>query len=305
MIMTKDYSDFDVISFLEDEEIYHRFSGDNVGAGWVGFECPFCAGAKEHCGVSLSHKCFSCFQCGEKGSPVKLIRQILNCSWAHAYEIIKKYSSVSGKPDPIPCLPGKKAVELPPLRSSLTGPGGRYLRQRGFDPEFIETKYGVTETGPIGDYPYRLVIPIYMNNKLVSFTTRDYTGKNEPKYKAQSPKDSVIPVRDCLYNIDTVTDKVLIVEGPADVWRMGDDAVALFGVSLSKKQQEILFHLAVHFGTLKKVVILLDPGAEKPADRIYHTLSSFIKDIKIVELLGSDPAELTQQDAYNLKLQIL
>lgn len=37
----KDYSDFDIISFLEDNDVYFRLSGKNIGKGWVGFQCPF------------------------------------------------------------------------------------------------------------------------------------------------------------------------------------------------------------------------------------------------------------------------
>jgi DNA primase len=314
----KDYSDFDVVSFLEDNDIYHRFSGENVGRGWVGFRCPFCEGDKEHGGVNLTHKHFSCFQCAESASPPKLIKQIFNCSWAKAYEVLRNYLNrdtalSSWAKTPRDRGQPLRPVQLPALTGPLSGPGGHYLSSRGFNPEAIEAKYGVKESGPLGKYKFRLIIPVYFKKELVSFTSRDYTGKGEPKYKAQPVDEAMIPVSDCLYNIDTIKDDILIVEGPADVWRMGDGAVALFGLSCSARQQEILFRWWMRTLRIerirrkmrkKRAVILLDPKTRKAADKLYYALTSFIRDIKIVELFGKDPAELTQQEAMNLKKEL-
>ena len=281
---------------------------------------PFCEGHGYHGGVNLTHKMFSCWQCAESASPPRLIRQILNCSWAKAYNVVREYSSRGATvPSWAPAnrKRSQRPVHLPTLAGPLSGPGGHYLQSRGFNSGAVEAKYGIKETGPLGKYKFRLIIPIYFQKELVSFTSRDYTGKGEPKYKAQPIKEAMIPVKDCLYNIDSVKDKLLIVEGPADVWRMGDGAVALFGTSCSAGQQEIIyrwwmsqlqtFHKARCFRPKKKkkkVVILLDPKTKKAADKLYYAITSFIRDIKIVELAGQDPAELTQQEAMNLKLQL-
>ena len=308
----KDYSDFNIVSFLEDNDVYHRFSGKNVGKNWVGFMCPFCEGAGEHGGVNLTHKNFSCFQCAESASPPKLIKQILNCTWAKAYEVIRKYSSRETTLPSWARAPTNKGqplrpVQLPALTGPLSGPGGHYLLSRGFNPEAIEAKYGVKESGPLGDYRFRLIIPVYFNKELVSFTSRDYTGKREPNYKEQPVDEARIPVKECLYNIDSVKDKLLIVEGPADVWRMGDGAVALFGLKCTKAQQDILFLWWRHSVKIKrrrKLVVLLDPKTKNAADKLYFQLSSFIRDLSIVELSNRDPAELSQQEAMNLKKEL-
>lgn len=273
---------------------------------------PFCEGAGEHGGVNLTHKRFSCWQCAESASPPKLIKQVLNCSWSKAYSILRQYSSgetALSSWATIPTVRGhsSRPVHLPALTGPLTGPGGQYLLSRGFNPKAIETKYGIKESGPLGDYKFRLIIPVYFNKELVTFTSRDYTGKREPKYKEQRVNEAMIPAKDCLYNIDSVKDKLLIVEGPADVWRMGDGAVSLFGVHCSEKQQETLlcwWKYSMKTKQRKKVVLLLDPKTRKAADKLYYMLISFIRDLKIVELSGRDPAELTQEEAMNLKVQI-
>jgi hypothetical protein len=307
----KDYSDFNIVSFLEDNDVYFRFSGKNVGKNYVGFRCPFCEGDGEHGGASLIHKGFSCWQCGETASPPKLVKQILDCSWAEAYDIVRKYLDKETSPSwtITPTNKGRtqRPVHLPALTGPLTGPGGQYLASRGFDPGAIEAKYGVKETGPLGDYKFRLIIPVYFNKRLVSFTSRDYTGKGEPKYKEQPINDAIIPVKDSLYNFNSVKDKLLIVEGPADVWRMGDGAVALFGLKCTESQQVVLLQWWKHKlkrSRRKKVVILLDPKTRRAADKLYFTLTSFIRDLKIIELQGVDPAALTQEKAMNLKLQV-
>jgi DNA primase len=238
---------------------------------------------------------------------------MLNCSWAKAYTIVRQYSSreaaMSSWATDIPAARERSSrpVRLPALTGSLSGPGGHYLSSRGFNPKAVEAKYGVKESGPLGNYKFRLIIPIYFNKKLVSFTSRDYTGKGEPKYKEQPVDEAMIPVKDCLYNFDSVKDKLLIVEGPADVWRMGDGAVSLFGIHCSEKQQETLFRWWMHslrIKRVKKVVLLLDPKTRVVADKLYYILISFIRDLKIVELQGRDPAELTQQEAMNLKKEL-
>ena len=299
----RDYSGFNIISFLEDYEIYHRLSGENVGQGWVGFRCPWCSGEKEHGGVNLTSKSFSCWQCGEKASPSKLIKQILDCSWGFAYQTVDDYSERDKNRRHRASPERRKAkgvsVSLPLSTSPLEGPGASYLRNRGFDPEILKSKYKLQETGPLSDYKYRIIIPIYIDKELVSFTSRDYTGENTLKYRAQLIEDSVIPVKEGIYNIDTVKDKALIVEGPADVWRMGDESIALYGLNCSNGQLEMLLRKKI-----KKVVLLLDPKTRKQADKLYFKLIPFIRDIKIVELYDQDPAELTDEEALNLRVQI-
>jgi len=306
----KDYSDFDIIRFLEDTDIPYRLSGKNIGKGWVGFPCCFCGGRGYHGGVNLIHKMFSCWQCAESASPPKLVKQILNCSWAKAYNVVREYSGRNTAVlswTPTDRERSQRPVRLPALTGPLSGPGKEYLISRGFNPGAVEAKYGIKETGPLGKYKFRLIIPIYFQKELVSFTSRDYTGRGEPKYKAQPIKEAMIPVKDCLYNIDSAKDKLLIVEGPMDAWRMGDGAVALFGLHCSDAQQKILFQWWRHkprSSRKKKVILLLDPGTRRAVDKLYYTLTSFIRDIKIVELAGQDPAELTEEEAMNLKLQV-
>ena len=48
---------------------------------------------------------------------------------------------------------------------------------------------------------------------------------------------SVVNYKDILYNMDRVQgEKVVVVEGITDVWRMGDGFVASFGTTLTSAQ---------------------------------------------------------------------
>jgi DNA primase len=304
--MPSDYEDFKIIDFLEDYDIYYRTSGDNVGRGWIGIDCPFpgCSAVKQHCGINMTSKCFSCFQCGEKGGLPKLIKQLLNISWADTYDIIRKYS---GSPKiiapPVSCETAQ-TVKLPPYCSPLEGKAAAYLRKRNFDPKYIGNKYKVMRSGLVsGKYSLRLIIPIFMGGKMVAYTSRDYTGLKSPKYRESPVAESVIPPKECLYNIDSVTGNyVIIVEGPMDVWRMGDGCVCLFTVTATKAQLELLQKLS---STVQRYIVLLDPGTEKPAEKLARKIYPFAKELKVVTLLKKDPAELTPQEAMNLKMSFV
>jgi hypothetical protein len=231
------------------------------------------------------------------------VKQILGCSWAKAFYLVKEYSTPEREQAPqwVPLANRKIKIDLPPLSAPLVGPGAEYLRSRSFDPEVIAAEYGVKEIGGLGDeYRFRLIIPVYVDNTLVTFTTRKYIESKEPKAIDQPVEEAAIPCKNCLYNIDTVKDQAIIVEGPADVWKLGEESVALFGTACSAEQQKLLIDRGV-----KRVFIMLDPGAERPAEKLYFSLISIIREIKIIKLRDLDQGDMTQEAALNLKIQLL
>ena len=62
--------------------------------------------------------------------------------------------------------------------------------------------------------------------------------------------------------------QVYVVEGPADAWRVGPGAVALFGKDLSQTQKLLLVH---HFAG-RRIVVMLDQDAHEEARKIQHDL---------------------------------
>ena len=139
-----------------------------------------------------------------------------------------------------------------------------------------------------------------MFNELVSYTARDFTGKREPKYKHPFLEATIIPPSSCIYNIDTVKDKCIILEGGTDVWRMGDETISLQGIETTKEQVRYLSEAGI-----KKAVIMFDSGKDDKARKLGYALSSVIPEIKIASLDSGDPGELSEEDAIKIKHELL
>jgi DNA primase len=158
---------------------------------------------------------FFCWQCGEKGSLNKLVQQILGISKSEAWGIMRRFETepqTGGESHPphapVALLPPQEATPWP--KSVLA-----YVRARKYGVETLRDVFRVYGTNAPGKFKNRLIIPIFFNKSLVSFTSRDCTGTSEAKYLNCSKKDSIIPVRNVLYGIDDAhKDIAVIVEGP-------------------------------------------------------------------------------------------
>lgn len=300
---------FDAQRFLEDEFIEYHTSGKNVQKGWIGIKCPFCLDTSNHCGINPEWETFKCWICKESGYVVKLVRQIRACSWEEAKTLTARYTSDNdvrmplylngdnNSPKTVTCtfLPTETLKHFPE-------PHREYLISRNFDPDKLIRKYELKATGPFGDYRMRIIIPILVKSKLVSFTARDITDNAEIRYKDCEIDKSVIPVKNCLYNIDRVrTRKVLIVEGATDVWRIGDGAVATMTTEFTERQVLLLSELGV-----ETVFTMFDAGyeAQKRAKELLAMLPPKIRNRENIALSEGDPAELSEEDVKYLRKDI-
>lgn len=291
---------FDVLAYLQDRGISHSLSGENVSSGWVGVNCPFCEDQLNHLGINLSSKLFSCWKCGAKGSIVKYIQRVENCSWAESYKILRKYIdrfySFTTQPQEIKSSEIYSYIKK--FKTELPDPHRNYLIKRGFDPDYIANKYNLLASPMTGDFRYRLIAPIYMNFELVSFVGRDVTGQGDPRYKNCPDSISTIPVKSCLYNIDSARkDSVIVVEGITDVWRMGDDTVGLFGVQYTVHQLRLLTKF-------NRIFVMLDSEAMDVANKLASDLSSVVKEVEVLQLAEGDPAELSAVEVAKLKYEL-
>ncbi len=183
----------------------------------------------------------------------------------------------------------------------LTTRHRRYLTDRGFDPEELEKDWGVSKgTEGIGDYKFRIIIPIYHEGELVSYQGRDITGKQKDKYKTCYDTN----IKNYLYGLDYVTnDKVIITEGVTDVWRLGKgNAVATFGINFTMKQVRLIIRPIIN-KRIKRVGILFDDGEEahQQALILQACLHNFIPDIYVLDLPeNKDPAELNKEQVEKI-----
>ena len=279
--------------------------GKHSRSGWVQINCPFCDSGDDskHMGFNLAFSTFSCWKCG-KHSPFATIAQLTKSSTRETVILLKKYQ---GEKNYIRIdTEGKKydwdkKFELPSTAGELQEMHINYLLKRNFDPEKIKKEWDIKGTGIYGAFAYRIIMPVYLNKKLVNFVGRDVTGKSKLRYDNCKNEDSIVPLKDTVYGVDYVKDKVLIVEGPTDVWRLGRGAVATFGTAYTIKQVKLL-------KSFKTRYIMFDPSdkeAQKRAKELASDLSAFAGRTEILTFKGyKDPGELPQNEADDLMKEL-
>jgi len=302
-----DFYDVDVESLFMDEGIDFRTEGKNISAGWLGVCCPFCGEQNHHLGVNLETKRYSCWVCSETGTLLKLIGVVCRTTYGQSHRVIDKYRGFHYEAQ---VRELSDAVIYPNHMHELSSKGHNYLTDRGFDSKEIEKKYHLQETTNmskliIGDdkfnFRHRIIIPIIMDREIVTYTGRDWTGKQDPRYKNAPLEAGTLATAECLYNLDSVVnDRMLIVEGPTDVWKLGDEAVATLGVKFSNSQVNRIVKK-----NLKKVVILFDENAEQAGCLLYDALYPFIDDIQVHIITDKDPGSLSSIEAHKLKWELL
>jgi len=279
-----------IIEYLDDKGIRYWTSGKNVSHGWIGLQCPFCSDQSNHLGFNLTSSVFSCFVCGAKGGPEKLVMGLENITYGKAKKILQPYSSTILTPEPDTEFVSK--LELPKTIKELQPLHRSYLQSRNFSEKIYE-KYRLRCFGPVGEYNFRFFIPFFYKGNMVTFTTRDVTNKSRIRYLACPVEKSIIPVKHTLYNIDNAKDVAIVVEGVTDVWRIGDGAVALHGVNYTPAQLKLL-------SQFRKVYVLLDATAMNEAEKLAMDLATFT-DVEILELKKGDPADLPESEVEKLR----
>jgi DNA primase len=287
--------DFDILSYLQSRGIPYSHSGNNVSSGWIGINCQFCIDHSDHLGINLYSKAFSCFKCAETGSAIKLVSVIDGVSEKEAWGIISEFGGVTFTP-----------VEKQ-YQSKCQLPVGAtkkfsqihldFLAKRRYDVKVISS-YDLYATGPVGTYKHRIIFPVFMNGRMVSFTGRDVTGTSKSPYYNSSEEYSVRDVKQCLYNMDSViNDTAVVVEGPLDAWRIGEGAVATFGTKYTKEQIRLL-------RGMKRVFVLFDADAIPLAHKFAHDVASFVKHVEVLELSEGDPDNLNDDDVRALRKEL-
>jgi len=298
---------FDILKFLRDHHIEHRTEGKQCRPGWVQVHCPFNCGYPDfHLGIKLDGEYGHCWRCRGK-SITNIIQALLKCSWSEVYRMLEKYKIGRGARIPAPQSLNflRNSCTLPMGAKAMSEPHHNYLLQRNFDPFLLERNYGLLGTDHMAEHPFRIIIPITLNGKLVSYQCRDYTGKvpKSFKYIACEKRMEVVHHKHILYGCDLVTnDMVLIVEGATDVWRLGPDSAGTFGTGFKMEQVEFILR------RYSRVFIMFDP--EKSAQQVAYemaqkSISEHGIDCELVTVdTGVDPGDMKQDDANHLMREL-
>jgi DNA primase len=291
----------DLIELLRHHDIPHTTEHHHATRGSVQVHCPFCGDAGFHLGIRLDGKVAHCWRCGGHNGaavlaallrrPYREIEQLL--SGIPATKIPKRKTSAEGDGEILP-------VSLPIGTGPMQDRHKQYLRRRGFDPDALESEYGLQGTGPLGSCKHRIVIPIVRQGTTISYTARDITGKAAARYKTCPGDIETHPAKQWLYHLDRRigADRILVVEGPTDVWRMGPGTVATMGISWTWAQAELLSKFA-------RVFVLFDPEerAQRQAQSLVDALRFLSVEAEIADPVGGaeDPGSMTEGQVKSLR----
>jgi len=282
---------FDVRAFLDDRGVAYSLEGDNVTAGWLGIECRFCSDHARHLGVHYAgDNGFHCWLCDESGDAISFIKAVEGCGFLKAKEILEQYQGKGlveqkvrvdyhSRVLPDECILIDEGMEPEIVR--------RWFKRRGFPRSLCrEWGLGFCEFGP---YNLRLIVPVTLDGRVVSFQAVDLSGWTSDKYRSCPDGRSNRPLKHCLYGIDEAArgDQIILVEGVTDKWRLGNSAVALFGKGWTLDQMLLLWERA---GS-KRIKVLLDLDAMEDGDGLSWFLTERFARVEFVKLEEGDPKD--------------
>jgi hypothetical protein len=283
--------------YLEDKAIeYWEAGSKNVSQGWIGIQCIYCDDHSNHLGINLTTARAKCWLCHESVNVVELIMEIEDCNWRKAKAIFNGvWEKDSHSLPPATGRIGRSGsrVLLPPLKKQWPKRYLKFLKKRNFDPKVLIKKYKLMPGEIYGYCSFRIIVPFFMDRKLITYTGMDITGKTELRYKDASYKESILIPKECLYNIDNLKgDRVVIVEGVTDVWRIGDGVVGLTTNKISDGQL-----LLLNQKELKKDLILLDADAREQGEEVGKMIiGNAVDDVDIGYLKRGDPDTMSSID---------
>ncbi len=299
---------YDFIQLLNDYGIPYKQEVDN----WIQIHCPICKhegsrGFKG--GLNIAGGYFNCWACGS--SPIeKVFSELLNVTIYKAKEILSQYSSQ----DVIRNKLNKKIIkniniELPGEKIEEKSLGYSYLIKRNFSPNTIIDSYKICWGGIIGEWSFRIIIPIFYNKRLVSYQGRSIYSKNKClelgilRYITLSKEKSIIDPKSICYNLDNCfQDWVVLVEGVFDCWRLGPKNIcASLGTSMSEEQIVLLAN------RFKKVIILFDNEreAQERAKKYGQRLAGLGIDVEIFNPeFEHDPGDYSIEEEVEVRKEL-
>jgi len=323
-----------ILQILKENKIPYITSGKNIGKKAIAsINCPFCGDDKGfHLGIlelennSTVYKCWR--NAAHKGSIFKLLAMLLSISYSDAKLLLQEKAFINDDffldIDEKLCynnnmnqqeLIRPTYLELPkeaePL-SQLPFDGvnrffQNYLNKRRiYSYRKFDIHFAIS-----GDWRYRLIFPIYIDNKLVTWQARTIVDDVPLRYRDLEITKSIRHTKDCLYNYDLLNggECLLITEGIFDVLRLSQspslharkiDATCIFTTSIRDSQIALLH---TKYSVYRNIVIMLDRGAESQALALYDKLS-FLPNIRVQFMdetfEADDPGSMGDHDMFRL-----
>jgi len=285
----------DIQKILEDFGVSYTTSGKHSRPGWVQIECPLCSGNPGwHGGFNVERAYYNCWRCG--WHPIdEVLHAATNQEIHQIKKLIKSYQTDWVEEEDEERKRTVHKIEFPTGTGPLQESHKKYLEGRKLDPDHLEREWQILGTGPLGDYKFRIIAPIYHQDKIVSYQGRDITGRSNLPYKACPKHLEVIHHKHLIYGMDKVrSENLLIVEGVFDVWNVGPGTGATFGIDFTREQ---VAKLAKFQGT---IFIMYDAEEEKAQEKA-EELSWQLFDSDTIILDYGDPGELSKEEVITLR----
>jgi hypothetical protein len=235
--------------------------------GWVNINCPLghSNGVRGYKGgFNLADGHYNCWVCS--GAQIEeVLSKLLNISFYETKILLQDYSTDTvARPRANKKKGLAKSIKLPGYEIAKNSKAWDYLVNRDFDPQYLIDTYKIQDGGLVGYWSFRIIIPIFYHNVIVSYQGRSLYSKKKCleldilRYQTLDITSSVIDAKKVLYNLDNCTeDWVVLHEGVTDVWRLGyKNCCATLGTEMSEDQ---IILLAKRFN---KVIFLFDNEKE-------------------------------------------
>ncbi len=325
---------------LTEQRIPYIETGANVKRGEVAIQCPFCGSAdpSKHMGLNLETGWWSCWRnrsMHSGKSPLRLIMRLLGVPYGRARELAglgDDYIDPEGFDAVAARLMGRNKnirpeqmerrfltldKEFLPITDGMrTRRFWNYLYQRGFngrsaagqDVDVLCKLYNL-RAGTQGAWADRIVIPYYLDKKLVTWSARAITQATV-RYRDLDLDTSLMAPKDTLFNHDCINGggkALVIVEGPFDALKIdfygephGVRAVAMSTNSLKDAQ---IYLLQVAADKFDRIIVMLDNASSLGLIDSMRMKSAlfFLNNVSIepVPYDAKDAGELTPEQTIN------
>ena len=298
----------DLISLCRDQRIPFLLGGHHHSTvGWVQLNCPFCGDFSDgwHLGWAVSSGVMNCWRCG-KHQVMDWLFELYPSRPNVVRDLWRRYQvSSSG-------IPAKKKAPVKTRKREAVPPNGcgemrkihwEYLKLRGFNPEKLRKEWDLRGTSQFsGIWNWRIIAPIRdIAGRIVAYTGRAVSPENFLRWRTSKDSEIACNPKSLIYGIEKVRPEkgVVIVEGPADVWKLGPGAVALLGIDWKIEQALLLRHF-------KRRYIMFDPEsvAQKRAKELAYWLSAFPGETWIISETETDAGDMSEKNAKKIMQEL-
>ena len=280
-------------------------------------QCPNCMNEKERFFIDAINGKSYCHHCGARsGSWVGLIAMVEGLygkgqigQWIRAHETDLKstYRNPHNKTSRIPMV-----LSLPPecIPIEPGDPFCDYLNKRGITWRTVK-QYHMHKCVS-GKYKFRIIIPVFENDRLVYFFDRTVDPTEKAKTLGIGTQDTYWPIEKSrvVFNLDAVRGRtdILIAEGILSALSLGENkTIALLGKTCSQHQLKKILDTGV-----TSITLCLDPDAIKQTADLASRLAAWGIRVSVCNFeYGYDPNDylvhrlpIPNPEPWNLMSQI-